>query len=342
MVISEFKVIEQIRALFGTPEGVTHGIGDDGAVLEPGRFDLVTTDMMVEGVHFDRSWSSPQDIGWKLMAVNLSDVAAMGGGPGAFFLSMAFPKDEPAQTVEGILEGIKACCEALVPQSFEVKPAGGDLSATTGPMVLSITLLGESPPAGPILRSGAVPGDRVVVLGALGLSAAGLALLSGEVAPPQEPQSYDALLEAHRRPRPAVHQGAMLGLYSVPSAMLDVSDGLLQDLGHLLNASEVGASIESHSIPRHSQLRTLEHEAGVDVLPWLLGGGEDYALLMAVPPARMPKLWELARRYGWEVSDIGEIRGQDEGLRLLDAKGGRISPGHMGFDHFAGEKKGAL
>jgi len=165
-----------------------------------------------------------------------------------------------------------------------------------------MTLLGESSPAGPQLRHGAVPGDRIIVLGPLGLGAAGLELLSMD-SDGVELDDFATLLAAHRRPTPRVYEGAILGLYGVPSAMLDVSDGFLQDLGHILRASKVGASIESHSLPRHPELVKFADVTGADMLSLILTGGEDYELLFTVPPARMPKLWELARRYEWDVYD---------------------------------------
>ncbi len=329
---AEFDLIEKIVAAFPAPEGVTLGIGDDGAVLDPGRFDLVTTDTLVEGVHFRRDWSSAQDIGWKALATNLSDIAAMGGGPGVFFMNLSLRRDEDEAFIDGLLEGMASACQELVPDSFRVSVAGGDTTATTGPAVITITLLGESSPAGPVLRSGAVPGDRIVLFGHTGLSAAAVAILSGEVS--ADAGDYPELLEAHRRPRARVHEGALLGLYGIPSALIDVSDGLISDLGHVLKRSKVGASLETHNLPRHEALRRLADRTGVDLLPWMLAGGDDYELLVTIPPARMPKLWELARRYGWDVYDIGEVRAADEGLRLIDPRGQRISLERTGYKHF--------
>lgn len=333
-MFAEFDLIDRIASRFTTPEGVTVGIGDDGAVLDPGRFDLVTCDTLVEGVHFRRDWSSAYDIGWKTIATNLSDIAAMGGGPGVFFLSIAAPRDEDEAFIDELLDGMHAACSELVPDSFQVSIGGGDLTSTPGPLSLTVTLLGESSPAGPLLRSGAVPGDRVIVIGPLGLSRAGLAILSGEV--DVDPADFEELVTAHRRPTPRVHEGAVLGLYGVPSSLIDISDGLAQDLSHVLRRSDVGATIETHGLPRHPQLVALGEAAEIDVTPWILSGGEDFELLMTVPPARMPKLWELARRYHWHVYDIGEVRSASEGLRLLSPDGQLLELEREGFQHFAG------
>lgn len=328
----EFELIDRIADLFETPDGLTLGIGDDCAILDPGRFDLVTTDTLVEGIHFRKNWSSPADIGWKSIAVCMSDIAAMGGGPGAFFLNLALGDDVDERFVDGLLMGMKEACDTLTPESFEVGAGGGDLSASPGPTMISVTMLGEASPAGPVTRSGAFPGDRIVLLGPTGVAAAGLALLAGEIGASAD--DYDSLVSSHRRPQPRVKEGALLGLYGVPSALIDVSDGLAQDLGHILKRSGVGASLETHNLPRHPELVRLAADTGVDLLPWLLAGGEDFELLMVVPPARMTKLWDLARRYDWDVFDIGEVRGPEEGLRVLSADGQPIEFDTRGYRHF--------
>jgi thiamine-monophosphate kinase len=329
----EFELIDRIAALFATPEGLTLGIGDDCAILDPGRFDLVTTDTLVEGVHFETGWSSPADIGWKSVAVSMSDIAAMGGGPGAFFLNLSLGPDADEMFVDGLLNGMKAACDELTPDSFEVAVGGGDVTSSPGPTVITVTLLGEASPAGPVTRSGALPGDRIALLGPTGAAAAGLSLLRGEL--DAAPDSYPALVEAHCRPRPRVKEGALLGLYGVPSALIDVSDGLVQDLGHILERSGVGATLETHNVPRHPELARLADNANVDVLPWILGGGDDYELIIIVPPARMTKLWDLARRHDWDVLDIGEIRSPEEGMRVLAPDGTPIEPSTLGgFRHF--------
>lgn len=338
----EFELIQKIKALFPTSEGVTIGIGDDGAVLDPGRFDLVTTDTLVEDVHFKRDWSSPEDIGWKAVASNLSDIAAMGGGPGVLFLNLILPVGIDASYVDGLLLGMKQALDALVPDSFQVSLAGGDVTSTRGPMVISMTLLGESSPAGPQLRHGAVPGDRIILIGPLGLAAAGLEMLrlcdSGDAQRADIEDEFADVLSVHRRPQPRVYEGAILGLYGVPSAMLDISDGFLQDLGHILKASKVGASIESHGLPRHPSLIKCCERFHLSALDLILTGGEDYELLLTVPPARMPKLWELARRYEWDVYDVGEVRSASEQLRVLGPDGVPMElPSQHGFVHLFDE-----
>jgi thiamine-monophosphate kinase len=328
----EFELIEKIAAAFPTPEGLTLGIGDDCAILDPGRFDLVTTDTLVEGVHFRRDWMTPQDIGYKALAVSLSDIAAMGGGPGAFFLNLTLGPDDDKVFVDGLIEGMLEASQKLSPDGFEVSVGGGDLTRTSGPTVITITLMGEASPAGPVTRSGALPGDRIAVLGPVGLSEAGLRILRGDV--DLDPADFPALIEAYRRPVPRVHEGALLGLFGVPSALIDVSDGLAQDMWHILKRSGMGASIETHNLPRHPELVKFCEQTGLDILDFLLAGGEDFELIVVSPPARMTKLWDLARRYGWDVYDIGEIRSSTEGLRILAPDGTPITRQFPGFRHF--------
>lgn len=328
---SEFELIDRLSKRFATPEGVAVGIGDDAAVLDPGRFDLVTTDSLVEGIHFRRDICGAADVGWKSLAASLSDIAAMGGGPGAFFLSLAMPSPLEVEWVDGFCDGLAEAARELVPESFDVSLGGGDLTGSPGPIVITITLLGEASPAGPVLRKNAVPGDRVVVIGEPGLSAAGLTVLNDEST---DPADYPELVRAYRRPNALVHAGGLLGLYGVPSSMIDISDGLLQDLSHLLQASRVGAQVEASQLPIAAELTALE-EAGLGrVEDWLLGGGEDYCLLMTIPPARMPKIWDMARRREWEVFDIGEVRSPEEGLTVLGLDGEELTREIGGYRHF--------
>jgi thiamine-monophosphate kinase len=328
----EFELIERISTLFEQPEGVTFGIGDDCAVLDPGRFDLVTTDTLVEGTHFRREWSTARDIGWKSLAVSLSDVAAMGGGPGAFLLNLTLGPDIDEAWIDELLAGIKDACDTLIPDGFHVSAGGGDVTSTSGPTVITTTLLGEASPAGPVLRNGAVPGDRIIILGPTGAAGAGVRILDGTY--DVDPDDFDELLSAHHRPEPRIREGALLGLYGIPSALIDVSDGLGSDLGHILEASSVGASIETHNLPRPSQLVDLAQQIDIDIVELMLNGGDDYELLITVPPARMPKLWEVARREEWDVYDIGEVRAPEEGMRILGPEGDTLEFESLGFEHF--------
>lgn len=343
--VKEFAIIEELRSRSRPVDGVTLGIGDDTAILEPGRFDLITVDTIVEGVHFRRDWSSPEAIGWKLLACNLSDIAAMGGAPGPYLVAMAIGPAVDHAWIEGVFRGMEAAAEAFVPAGFETGLIGGDTTQTSGPTVLSLTLLGEAAPAGAVLRSGATPGDRICLIGGVGESVAGLRLLehfeaTGRSLDTAE-EHHARLINAHRYPAAMVKEGALLGLHGLANALIDVSDGLAQDLGHILRASRVGARVESHRLPLSSDARRAASELGASVVDWGLSGGEDYALVCTVSPDRAAQIFELAEEHGFEVRDIGEIREEREGFRIVDASGLDVSPSSRGYEHRFGRDIGS-
>lgn len=329
---SEFELIERISAAFDRPSGVPLGIGDDCAVLTPERFDLVTTDTLVEGVHFRRDWSTAEEIGWKALAVSLSDVAAMGGAPGAFLMNLTVAPEVEAAFVDGLIAGISQAIDELVPPEFAVAPAGGDVTRTTGPTVITTTLFGVAPGPGPVMRGGAVRGDHLVMLGPLGLAQAGVDLLEGAVS--ADPEDFPRLVEAHRRPRPLVNEGGLLGEHAIPSALIDTSDGFGSDLGHILDRSHAGAQVDVSRFSIHDELAAFCEEVGRDPLDYVLSGGEDFQLCMAVPDERIDRLDELADEQGWPVYRIGEILSATDGLSLVDADGTPVEVDTLGYEHF--------
>lgn len=333
--MEEFDLIERIKRRFASVDGVHLSIGDDCAILEPGRFDLVTVDTMVEGVHFDRALSTPEDIGWKLLATNLSDIAAMGGAPGPCFLSLSLGPNTGEAFVEGLVAGMSEAAEALIPSGFESGVAGGDTTRTAGPTVLSLTLLGESSPTGPIRRSGALPGDRVVLIGAVGMAAAGLMILQEGLERDRDtPEAvWEAFIRAHRRPHACVLEGALMGHHGLANALIDVSDGLIQDLKHVLKASGAGARIQADRIAVDAAHRRLAFAQNIDLWSWLLAGGDDYALLGTVSPDRMVHIWQLAQEYNFHAVDIGEVRDPREGLSIWDGAGRKVELERWGYTH---------
>lgn len=355
----EFKLIERIEALFSDadsldPEaagkhGVRVGIGDDCAVLEPGAFDLISTDTLVEGVHFRRDWSSAEDIGFKAIAVSLSDVAAMGGRAGAFLLNLSFPPDLEKPFIDGLLLGLKQACDLFRPEKFYINPIGGDVTSTSGPMMITTTALGSSTPGGALLRSQAQIGDRVFITGPTGLSHAGLdILLDGG-----EEVAYPALLRAHRRPYPRVLEGAVIGASGLAGAMVDTSDGLIQDLGHICSASNVGARIFLDRLPRHPELIAYCEQFSDEkkLFRYLLGGGEDFQLCFSVPERHIDELQRIMQHErsrdgadggadcspgtNWELFEIGEIIDPVEGVSVVDAQGEKFQLDSVGYEHFA-------
>lgn len=275
--LGEFGLIRRIAEGIGVPAGVT-GIGDDCAVLpqRDGRVTLVSTDMLMDGVHFILDEASPCELGWKSAAVNLSDVAAMGGKPVGTFLAFALPPGLGSAWVDAFMRGYKeisAACGAPL--------LGGDTTGSKDRLCVCVTVLGECAAGAEVLRSGARPGDLVCVTGPLGDAAAGLQVVLGGL-----PRGADeaALVARHYRPRPRVAEGQALAAAGA-TAMMDISDGIGSDLRHLLEASGVGARIRVADLPVSAELRRCARKYGWDVEKLAIDGGEDYELLFTMPPA---------------------------------------------------------
>lgn len=303
------------------------GIGDDAAVLKvsPSARLLATKDMLVEGVHFDLSTTDFYSLGWKSAAVNLSDIAAMGGIPRFCLTAIALPQHISA---EQILEFYRGCGEML--KRFKVALVGGDTCASRNGMTISITMLGETDKKGPLTRAGARPGDRIFVTGSLGDSAAGLELRNnrgkGQGARGKE---FTKLVAKHLRPVPRVDEGRLIARSGCASSMIDISDGLFSDLGHICDESKTGADISANLIPVSSSLRTLSPFLNKPALSYACSGGEDYELLFTVPPAKVKKLLSL----GVKVWEIGTIQaGKSRSFVNSDGRRNKILP--TGYDHF--------
>lgn len=321
------------------------GIGDDAAEIlvsarrasgsgrrgrTGARTLVVTKDLLLEGVHFERRYHPPRLLGRKALAVNLSDIAAMGARPLAAFLGLAIPSRYPGAEIEAVLRGLLDLAAAT-----GTLLAGGDTSASRSGLVLSVTVVGVAPPSGAVRRAGARPGDRLYVTGTLGDSALGLALLARGRRLPGARGAEAVLLRRHLDPTPRLVEGAAIGSRALASAMIDLSDGLAADLGHLCEASRVGARVELSRLPRSRAYRALAPRlAAGDLLAPAVGGGEDYELLFAVPPGRIPALERASRDWPAPPTAIGEIRPGREGLVLLDEAGRPYRPPRAGFVHF--------
>ena len=307
----EFETIALFtRALPVKGPGVLVGPGDDAAVLRPpaGEDLVATVDAVVAGVHFDRR-ATPADVGWKALAVNLSDLAAMGARPLAALVALGLPRAIRSETVRAIARGLGACARA-----HGVPVVGGNVTRA-GALSVTVTVLGAVEPGRAVLRSGARPGDLVAVTGTLGDAALGLR--SGAEA---------ALARRQRRPTPRVAAG--LALAGLVRAGIDVSDGLVQDLGHLCRASRVGARIGVSELPLSAAYRRAARRL---LDPWApaLGGGEDYELVVALPPALLAAARAAAARAGAPLTVIGRfVRGR--GVRVVGPRGEAIAapPGH--------------
>lgn len=331
---SESGVVATIRRLAtgGPRAGVRHGIGDDCAVLTPtpSAALVATTDMLLEDVHFRRRWAEPADIGWKALAVNLSDIASMGATPRWALVALACPETTEDEEVEAFFEGLLALATL-----HDVTVVGGDTSASTGGWLVNVTLLGETthPPA---LRSAAQPGDIVAVTGPLGRAAAGLAVLEAPQAPPGiDTAALAGLTGAHLRPHPRVAEGRWLASSGLVNAMMDLSDGLATDLGRLVTESRVGARIEVERVPVDVDTRRIGDALGTDPLAWATGGGEDYELLLTCRAAAFERLAEgLAASAGCRPTAIGQIVAAGT-VQYVDGRGREIAV-QGGFEHFGG------
>jgi len=303
------------------------GPGDDAAVLPaPGASLLFTADLLVEDVHFRMSTTSPEDLGYKAVAVNASDVAAMGGRPLAFTVSLAAPPALDASWVDHLYAGLAQGASA-----FGCPLAGGDTSSAPQ-VVLSVALVGTAPPPGAILRSGARPGDDLFVSGTPGESALGLRLLDAGV--PLDTPERRHLVRRHLRPAPRLALGATLGEQGIASALIDVSDGLLQDLGHIIRASGIGAEVWLERLPVSAALTVEAGRLGLDPAELLLTGGEDYELLFSAPPPHRPGIFAAGRCTGTPLRRIGRMT-EAPSLRLLYRGEPAPVPPVGGFDHFS-------
>jgi thiamine-monophosphate kinase len=317
MSLGEFDLIA--RYFTRRVERAVLGVGDDCALFAPtpGMQLAISSDMLVQGRHF-LSTVAPDRLGHKALAVNLSDLAACGAKPLAFTLALATPRVD-----EIFLEGFSRGLLALADE-HECELVGGD--TTQGPLNICITVFGEVPPAQALLRSGARAGDDLFVSGCVGDARLALEVFRGTLS--LEGAGFETVRAAMERPAPRVTLG--IALRGVASGAIDVSDGLLGDLAHLLNRSRVGATVEVDAVPRSTVLR--EQPLAVQ-RECTLAGGDDYELLFTAPPQCSEQVHAAAQRAGVSVTRIGRIE-STIGLRLLDAAGQPVANTFGSFDHF--------
>jgi len=323
----EREIIARIRQAAGSSGDLLVGIGDDCAVYKtaPDRVSLVTTDTMVEGVHFDLSWHSPLELGRKAASVNISDIAAMGGLPRFALLSLALTPACDGQWLDAFMAGFLA-----VLAEHGVALIGGDTVQSGHESVFSVTVLGEMAEAELLTRKGAKPGDVVLVSGFLGEAAAGLALC--RLGLTHEPD-WQTLVGAHLDPVPLVALGRVLAASGLVHAMQDLSDGLATDLAHICAESGVGAVVTAEKIPLSPVLRQAAKTCGQSPLDWALSGGEDYQLLFAAGEQQVAALCNLVReKTGRELFAVGRIV-EGQGVFLEEA-GQRREISYRGYEHF--------
>ena len=292
-------------------------LGDDAALLVPpkSRELVLTADAMVAGVHFLPE-DPPDLIGRKLLRVNLSDLAAKGATPLGYLMTVSAPRGTPDAWFAGFAAGL-----AADQAEFAVTLLGGDTTSTPGPISLSLTIIGHVAPGRMVRRAGARAGDGIWVTGTIGDGALGLAVAQGKLA-----DATGYLLDRYRLPRPRLG----LPLAGIASAGMDVSDGLVQDLGHLCRAAGLAAEIEAALVPLSAAARA----AGPDWLATCLTGGDDYELLLAVPPAHDAALQQAAKAAGMPVTRIGGFRPGPPGVMVRDPTGQQIPQDRPGWSHF--------
>ncbi len=322
--LGEFGLIDRIQKATPRGRGVRLGIGDDAAwVTSRQNSILITSDLLIEGVHFNLKWTSFFDLGYKTLSVNLSDLAAMGGSPAYLVLSLGIPVDFKVEDVEDFYRGIKR----LASQSG-VALVGGDTS-TSKFFFISAFLVGHAP-YGAVTRSGAKVGDDLYVTGTIGDSSLGLDLLKTSKARTKGLEiAY--LASRHRLPTARLKAGALLAKKRLARAMIDISDGLLEDLTHLCDASGTGAVIWEDALPLSRQY---QHLTGWKEIRYVLTGGEDYELLFCIRARDRARLEKIRTRLGVPITRIGKCVPARHGITIVNAKGAPLPFPKMGYDHF--------
>jgi len=327
--IGEFGFIDRIAPLGNIrSEGVVKGIGDDCAViaLDGPDYLLVTTDLIVERVHFLKDWGTPEQIGAKALAANLSDIAACGGIPRDAFISIAVPRDVDVEWLDALYQGMSDLA-----RTHRVNLLGGDTTASRHDLVINIALTGLVRPEEVLLRHTAHAGDVIVLTGPTGESGAGCEILLGNLHTAE--QIASSLIRAHLEPRPHLREGRLLATSGSCTAAIDVSDGLSSDLGHLCLDSHLGAILYEDRIPISERLIAAAATMGKDPLDWVLNGGEDYVLLAAVKADSLEKLSERFRHAGATLLPIGEFTSSSN-MILKRADGSAQDLNRGGWDHF--------
>lgn len=344
--IGEFGLIARINEIIQPYRDslIIKAIGDDAAVYAPveGKVQVVTTDALIEGVHFDLSFVSMRSLGWKAMVVNLSDLAAMLATPRYALITIAIPRKISVEMIEDLYIGIKLACN-----EFNFSLIGGDTTTTFGNLAISVTLIGEADRDTIPYRDGAKIGDYICVTGSLGLSYAGLKILLREkkkLIEAEDKQNFKPnfkpffkAIEKHLRPVPRLDIAYKLRELKVKvNSMIDLSDGLSSDLKHICRQSNVGAEIYETSLPVDDIVKKIaKDEFNEDYLPYVLNGGEDYELLFTVPESELKKLDNLYT----DVKVIGRILDREQGIKLIKLDRTEIDIESGGWNHFKPKSK---
>jgi len=322
--LGEHALIERITRRLAAPSWVVVGPGDDAAVLKPerGTLDVLTTDTQIEGVHFDRSFVPADAIGHRALAVNLSDLAAMGSRPRAALLSLALPDSLTVDVVDGLVDGLLALAT-----THQVALVGGNITRSPGPLMVDITAIGSVRPRRVLRRSGARAGDEVYVTGTIGDALVGLRQLR------DRSDATGGCVDRYLRPEPRVRAGALLGANRVATACIDLSDGLADGIRQLARASGVGVAIDLDSVPLSDEARASGHLDPLDAVTAAMTGGDDYELLFTVRPSHRGRLRGVRQAIGTlPLTRIGVVT-RDTGL-VVRRPDGHTTELPVGYEHF--------
>ncbi|MGE0449193.1 MAG: thiamine-phosphate kinase [Vicinamibacterales bacterium] len=332
--LTERELVARIqRQLPPAPAWLVVGIGDDAAVVEPerNRLEVLTTDIVIDGVHVDRRFTPPDAIGHRALAANLSDLASMGAAPRAALLSLALPIDLSCDDFDAIVAGV-----ATLAVRERVVVAGGNLTRTPGPLTIDIAVTGTVKRRSVLTRSGARPGDLVYVTGTIGAATAGLDMLrralGADAAVSKGATTDSPCVERYFRPEPRVRAGLLLGRNRAATACIDLSDGLADGLARIAEASGVGIAVEAAAVPVDPSARAWFAATDVDALTAALTGGDDYELLLTVNPRHRRRLRAVVESGGVALTRIGTCTA-GAGVMLHEA-GQEPRPIPAGFSHF--------
>ena len=333
--LGEFELIKRIRSRLRTHSSrVIKGIGDDSAVFStnPNTIQLTSTDALIESIHFDLKKISPKQLGRKAMAVNISDIAAMGGTPYLAVISLGLPKSTSRKFIDEFYSGLQKVCNL-----YRIELAGGDTIASPKHLFINVCILGEAPKSRVFYRTGAKPGDQIFVTGNLGDSAMGLRILMEKNKSFISTKHRSFLIKKHLEPIPRVKESRLLAKSKLKvTSMIDVSDGLAQDLSHLLTEDKLGANLYEDSLPISEALNSVCLQKKHDCTTWALEGGEDYELLFTIKPEDVKKTKSLFLKEDTLVSRIGEITKTPKKITLINKNGGKVSlKPATGFNHFS-------
>lgn len=325
VICGEFELIKHIQEILGPPgPNILTAIGDDTAVVLPPKENLVATvDMQVEGTHFDLSYINPEELGHKALAVNLSDMAATGACPLYALVSLGIRTDLEKEFFSSFYQGLKTLGD-----KFSTQVIGGNIAKCPNHLVIDITVLGEVCGKG-LVRGGAKPGDLVAISGPVGLSSAGRQML---VKYPDARKTYPELVKAHLKPEPRIFEALTLSKTGMITSMIDISDGLSSELGHLSQKSGVQIRVDSEKIPLPPSLVSAAKAVDADSWEWVLHGGEDYELLFTFKAEGSDAIAKALDSHGRKLLVIGSVTGAGSGVEI--EKDGKIYPlKPMGWDH---------